>query len=75
MLRVFANIATGVVFLITAAFIRYLYVARRMGLHPFRWDTRPQQFGIDVNLLFPHPILYAIGVFIVGVYIGGLMFR
>jgi hypothetical protein len=70
MLRVnLASILSGVVLVVIAALCRYWYVVQRMG--GYRRDV-----AVGVNAISPHhPFLYTIPIFLIGLYIGGRIFK
>ena len=64
------SIAFG--FVIGAAILRYIYLGWRLHLF-FTGERSPA--GIDTTLLYPHPIPYAVILFLIGLYIGGRIIR
>jgi hypothetical protein len=71
MLRInVVSIATGVVLVFIAALLRYLYVISKLGL-----KAGPRPVGVGISLLSHHPLLYAVIVFFVGLYVGGRIFH
>jgi len=67
-----ASIVTAVGFVFGAAILRYAYVVWKLSREGMMTGGPS---GIDTRLLFTHPLIYAVIVFVAGLYIGGRIFH